>query len=443
MDSYLAPHVEELTKALENVDENKLKDELEKMLNYRVPIEEAKRTILRKFKFNALYPKNIKDLKVNSKGLEVSGRIVDIREKTVNVEGKKVPISSGTIADTTGACHFTLWKKTSLNTGDPVMLKNVYTRTWQNRIQLNVGNRSEIVYLSDDSFPSVEELIRQNTKKLFDVNLSDLYLSSVAVVVELYHREVNLKNRKTTVIEGVIADETAKLPFTSWTSLEGVDIGKVVQFEGAFVQIFKGVPSVNINESTSVDIIESTENYPFTYETVSGTSKPLTIEKVLNKDGLFEVSIEGNIISLRSGSGLITRCPICNRVIFKNKCRAHGTVEGYHDMRIKAIIDDGTGAITVILNRELSEIVYGISMYEAEDIIQNTLSQDAVYEDMRRRLIGKYLGVCGNSSHTDFGPSLVAKSVWVPDNSLDDRVHNLLRRLDTGNYWQKGCEADG
>ena len=111
MDSYLAPHIEELSKALENVDERVLKDELDKMLNYRVPIEEAKRTILRKFKSSALYPINIGDLKANSKGLEVSGRIIDVREKTVNVEGKKVPISSGIIADSTGASYFTLWKK--------------------------------------------------------------------------------------------------------------------------------------------------------------------------------------------------------------------------------------------------------------------------------------------------------------------------------------------
>ena len=437
MDSYLAPHIEELSKALENVDERVLKDELDKMLNYRVPIEEAKRTILRKFKSSALYPINIGDLKANSKGLEVSGRIIDVREKTVNVEGKKVPISSGIIADSTGASYFTLWKKTSLNTGDVVTIKNVYTRTWQNHVQINAGNRSEIVRLSDDKIPSINELTSQNKKKLFDVTLSDLYLSSVAVV-ELYHREVNLKNKKTTVIEGVLADETGKLPFTSWASLEGVDIGKIIQFEGAFLQAFKGVPSVNINESTSVSIIESTKDLPFTYETASEPRQPISIEKILDKDGLFEVSIEGNIISLRSGSGVIYRCPTCNRVIFKNKCRVHGTVDGYHDMRIKAIIDDGTGAITVILNRELSEIVYGISMYEAEDIIQNTLSQDAVYEDMRHRLIGKYLGVCGNSSHTEFGPTLVAKSVWVPDSSLDNRVHNLLRRLDEDNYNQEG-----
>ncbi|ADI74787.1 nucleic acid binding OB-fold tRNA/helicase-type [Methanohalobium evestigatum Z-7303] len=434
MDNNLAPHLDELTRALENVDENLIKNELEKLLSYRVPVEEAKRTILRKYKSSVLYPKNIGNLKANSKGLEITGRIIDIQNKTVNVKGEKVPISSGIIADSTGACYFTLWEDMSLNIGDALKIKNAYTRKWQNRVQLNIGNRSEITYLSDESLPSVDEITRQNKKKLFDISFSDIYVNSMAIVVELYHREVNVKNRKTTILEGVLADETGKLPFTSWTPLEGVDIGKVIQFEGAFVQTFKGVPSININESTSLEIVDSTENLPFTYETASNTSKPVPIKNILNKDGIFEVSIEGNIISLRSGSGIITRCPTCNRVIFKNKCRAHGTVEGYHDMRIKAILDDGTGAITVILNRELSEIVYGSSMYEAEDIIQNTLSQDAVYEDMRRRLIGKYLGVCGNSSNTDFGPTLVAKSVWVPDGSLDDRVHNLLKRLEGVTY---------
>jgi replication factor A1 len=162
------------------------------------------------------------------------------------------------------------------------------------------------------------------------------------------------------------------------------------------------------------------------------------ISEIMEKDGMFDVIALGNIISIRPGSGIITRCPDCNRVIQKNTCRVHGTVESVKDMRIKAILDDGTGAISVMLNRELSEITYGRSMVEAENIIQKAMSQDAVFEDMRQVLTGKYLAVRGNTSSTEFGVMLVAKSAWMPDNNINERVNALMKRL--GN--NKEEEAD-
>ncbi|MDF1533575.1 MAG: Single-stranded DNA binding protein [Methanosarcinaceae archaeon] len=434
MENKLAPHIEELTKALEsisiNVDESQIREELEKLLDFRVPLDEAKRTIIRKFRSASMPVMKIKDITAVLKGFEVTGRIIDVTEKTVNLRGKETVIFSGTLADENGACTFTAWSDYSLKSGDVIRIKNAYSRSWHNRSEVNFGERSNVEKLSDDVLPSMDELTKAPIKKLRDVVNTDLSVSTVAIILEFSHRNVNIKNEEVTIVEGVLADETAKLPFTSWISLDGLDIGNTIRIEKASVRMFRGVPSLNFNNNTTITAVDtSTEKMPFTFESSNKAPKPTLISEIMENDGMFDVVALGNIISIRPGSGIIIRCPECNRVIQKSTCRVHATVEGVKDMRIKAILDDGTGAVSVMLNQELSEIIYGKSMVEAEDIIQKAISQEAVFEDMRKVLTGKYFAIRGNTSSTKFGIMLVASSAWVPDNDIWIRVNALKKRM--------------
>ena len=144
---------------------------------------------------------------------------------------------------------------------------------------------------------------------------------------------------------------------------------------------------------------------------------------------MFDVATAGNVVSVRPGSGIISRCPECGRVIQKGNCRVHGKVEGVRDMRIKAVLDDGTGSMSVMFPRELAEIIYGKTLEEAEQLMFSDVSKDAVYEDLRRFLTGRYLAVRGNSSKDEYGISFVAEHAWVPEDDLAVRVVELLRRL--------------
>ncbi|HJH31531.1 MAG TPA: Single-stranded DNA binding protein [Methanosarcinaceae archaeon] len=445
MNNKLAPHIEELTKALENIDigESQIGEELKKLLDFRVPLDEAKRTIIRKFRSTFMPIMKIKDITAGLKGFEVTGRIIDVTEKSVNLRSKETVIFSGTLADEDGACSFTAWNDNSLKSGEVIRIKNAYSRSWHNRSEVNFGQRSHIEKLPDDTLPSIDELCKTPAKKLRDVANTDLSVSSVAVILEYSHKNVTVKGENVTIIEGVVADETAKLPFTSWVSLDGLDIGSVIRFENASVRMFRGVPSLNFNENTIIGAVVSTEELPFTFESANMIPEPVAIGEIMVKDGMFDTVALGNIISIRPGSGIITRCPECNRVIQKNTCRVHGTVEGVKDMRIKAILDDGTGAVSVMLNRELSEIVYGRSMPEAEDIIQKAISQDAVFGDMRQVLTGKYLAVRGNTSSNEFGIMLVAKSAWFPDDNTNDRVSALMGRLGNNREGKRGEVYNG
>jgi replication factor A1 len=57
------------------------------------------------------------------------------------------------------------------------------------------------------------------------------------------------------------------------------------------------------------------------------------------------------------------------------------------------------------------------------------VSKDAVYEDLRYSLTGRYIAVRGNSSKGKYGILFVAEKAWVPEDDLVVRVMELLHRL--------------
>lgn len=434
MDEKTVPHLEELTRALGDLEKTGIRAEFEKLIAFRVPPDVAKETILRKFGGKRKVLK-VKDLSANLKSFELTGRILDLGEKSIRPqEGARESPSrlyTGVLADETGSVLFSSWKELPGSIGDVINVKNAYTRIWQNRIRLSIGEQSLVSKISDSALPLLSELSASQTKKLIDVGAVDFSVDTVACVLQLSYREVLVKGRQSRVISGVLADETGRLPFTAWIELAGIDIGSIIRIEGAQVRMFRGMPSVNILNSTKIFSVgpEEAGKLAFTFESAAKDPVPIKIEEINSRDSMFDVSAAGNLVSVRPGSGIISRCPECSRVIQKGNCRAHGKVEGIWDMRIKAVLDDGTGSMSVTFPRELAEIIYGKTLEEAEQLMFSDVSKDAVYEDLRRFLTGRYLAVRGNSSKSEFGISFVAENAWVPEDDLAVRVVELLRRL--------------
>ncbi len=465
MDEKNAPHLDELTRALGEVNKNRIRVEFEKLLAFRVPPDVAKESILRKFGGEQRTLK-VKDLSANLRSFEITGRILELNEKIIRPQERgrrelrgenpeEIPEESrgrfgedddgsrekgrngssklytGVFADETGSVLFSSWKELP-PAGEVIHVRNAYTRLWQNRVRLNIGDHSTVSKLPDSTLPSLSELARTPEKKLGEIGATDFSVSTVACVLRLSHREVMVRGRQVRVISGVLADETARLPFTSWVELPGIDIGSIICLEEAQVRMFKGVPSVNILKGTgfSKSGPGEADKLAFTFESVKKDPAPLKMEDVALRDGMFDVAIAGNVISVKPGSGIISRCPECGRVVQKGSCRVHGKVEGVRDMRIKAVLDDGTEAVSVMFSRELAELIYGKTLEEAEELMFSDISKDAVFEDLRRILTGRYLAVRGNSSKNEYGVSFVAESVWVPEAELALRVVELLHRLD-------------
>ncbi|MCZ7399703.1 MAG: replication protein A, partial [Candidatus Methanoperedens sp.] len=105
MELEFAPHVEEIKRALDNeVDESSITADLKKLLEYRVPLSEAKRSLIKKYGGGEkTIIKKLKDIQIGDRSIEVTGQVLEISQKTVNIKNVEKTIFSGTICDETTA----------------------------------------------------------------------------------------------------------------------------------------------------------------------------------------------------------------------------------------------------------------------------------------------------------------------------------------------------
>jgi len=175
---------------------------------------------------------------------------------------------------------------------------------------------------------------------------------------------------------GLVGDETGTVKFTSWekSDVQKLQEGETYRLSNVVTDEFQGRMGVNLNSSTEVNEIDT------------------EIEV-----GDQEIEVEGALVAIQSGSGLIKRCPEedCTRVLQNGRCSEHGDVEGEFDMRIKAVIDDGNEVYDVLLDRQETESVTSIEMEEAKQDAMDALDTSVVTDRIKSLLVGRYFRASG------------------------------------------------
>lgn len=105
----------------------------------------------------------------------------------------------------------------------------------------------------------------------------------------------------------------------------------------------------------------------------------------------FLPTLRGKITQIYDGSGLIQRCPKCNRWIIDNFCMVHSDVEGIWDLRIKARFENGTERCTLIFKRGITEEIVGITLEEAIK-----LGEAGTLARIRQALLGRRFEIGGD-----------------------------------------------
>ena len=418
MEIEFALHVEEIKRALDKeIDESNLIAELKKLLEYRVPLGEAKRSLIKKYGGSESKVRKLKDIVIGERNVEITGLILEINKKNINVKNVEKIVFSGIIFDETAARGFTAWNDFELNAGDVIKVSQAYVRNWQERPEINFGSRSKITKLAS----KIEMAQESESRKLGELMGGEVSVHTMFTILNIEPHEINTKDGSKKILSGIAADENTRLPFTSWVELPELEAGATLEVKNAYVRSFRGIPTLNIGESSTVTKLDKKLEYRG-----NGRAK---IGDVAGKDGAYDIVIEGNILSIRPGSGLISRCPGCSRVIQRGICRVHGKVDEITDMRIKAVLDDGTGALTVVLDAKLTQKVCGYTIEDAKQIAKAAMSQKAVEEEIKKKLVGKMLAARGNMSKGEFGATLVASDVWEPEDTIGEKANKLLGRI--------------
>ncbi|PSP45357.1 replication factor A [Halobacteriales archaeon QH_6_66_25] len=208
-------------------------------------------------------------------------------------------------------------------------------------------------------------------KQVGDVDTAEEWIDLKAKVVDLWDP------RSDAVAQvGLLGDETGTIKFTKWSKsdLSELDEGEVYDLRNVVTDEYQGQFSVKLNRTTTIEQLDE--------------------EMEVGDD---EVEIEGALVDIQSGSGLIKRCPDedCTRVLQNGRCSEHGEVDGEFDLRIKAVIDDGMDVHEVIFDREATEAVTGISLEEAQEMAMDALDTSVVADEMHEKVLGRYYRVVG------------------------------------------------
>jgi replication factor A1 len=416
-------HAEELASTL-GVDKAEVKSDLENLLEYSVPIDEAKQSIRRKHGGGsggggAPASRDVGDVTTDDGNVTVTVRVLTVGRRSIRYQGEEQTIREGELADGTGKISYTAWEDFGFEPGDSITVGNAGVREWDGEPELNIGASSTVAV---ETTPVETDFEVGGETDLVDVRAGDRGRTVEVRVLESEERTIDGRNGETVIRSGVVADETGRLPFTDWGARSDLREGTDLRFEDVYVREFRGVPQINLSEFTTVT--------PLTREVAVNEDAPrMRIGEAVSSGGMFDVEVTGNLLEVRDGSGLIERCPDCGRVLQNGQCRSHGDVDGDDDMRVKAILDDGTGTVTVVLDRDLTEALYGGTMAEAMEEAREAMNKEVVADRVRRAVVGREFRVRGNLSVDDYGANLEATEFEETEDDPAERAAALISEV--------------
>ncbi|SER52695.1 replication factor A [Natrinema salaciae] len=224
-----------------------------------------------------------------------------------------------------------------------------------------------------------------------DVDEPEEWIDLTAKVIELWDP------RSDSVAQvGLLGDPTGTIKFTKWakSDLPALEEGGVYELRNVVTDEYQGRYSVKLNSTTVIEELDED------LEVGDDTSE-----------------IEGALVDMQSGSGLIKRCPVedCTRVLQNGRCNEHGEGDGEFDLRIKAVVDDGIDAHEVIFDKDATEALTGLSLEEAKDMAMDALDTTVVADEIAADIVGTYYRIEGPT----FGRYVLADDVEELDGPAD------------------------
>jgi replication factor A1 len=432
MEKETVPLLEEIIRALDTtdiaIDQDIIREELVRLLEFKVPPDEAKRSLLKKYAVSDIQQKKkIADIQGGERNIEIIARILNINLKIVNIRGEERPIFIGTMGDETGTKSFTSWDDFGINKGDILKITNCFVRIWQGMPQINFGPRSTVEQLNPETTDPLFNKELNNPTPLAEMKTGTSFVHTIFRIIEIKQQNINTKNGPKTIINGIGADSSAKLPFTSWIINPELIINNTIEIKNAHVRSWQGLPTINIDEFTTIHRSKTVLSADDIEEVLDPA--PVKLNCIINRDGAFDVIVEGSIISIRPGSGLIKRCPECSRVISKNLCRVHGSVEGIDDLRIKSILDDGTGVLTIVLDSNLTQKVIDYSIEKAITIASTAMTPSVLEDEIKSKLLGRTMRLRGNMTKGEYGITLVATDAQLIEIDTITEACTLIQEM--------------
>lgn len=194
-------------------------------------------------------------------------------------------------------------------------------------------------------------------RELSCVKHGESEINTICRVLEMARKEMRTKGGdKKGIIHGIVADDTAKLPFVSWEEREELVKDKVVLIENAYVKKWKGLPTLYAGKNTNVREIEEDIGFPSYADLIKPRKR--SIAEIVRCEGAFDVIVEGDIVSILEEA----------------------------DKRVP-VLDDGTGAVYLVLRERETEkrISFGLSVRARGNVADSEKGYVLMAEEVKIR----------------------------------------------------------
>jgi replication factor A1 len=369
--------------------------------DFGVNLTEAEKTVSE----NLARDHNLTSVPARSSEVREIGSLLP--DEWATIEGKVVGVAkpasaaisqSGIIADATGAIQFTAWERAKaplLEEGQWYRIESAVVHEYRSTPNLNFHSGTTITAIEKET-PVMPQI----------VSVADLRPGVASVKVKVVQE---WEARHERILQtGILGDESGTVKFTIWKEegMERLEQGMVYNIFYAIVDEYQGRLSITLNGAKCF----ADEEAEITVGTGGST-------------------VAGAIVSVGPGSGLVKRCPVegCNRVLSKrNYCPVHEVQDNFrYDIRIKGVLDDGTTAHNILMQKDVVEAVSGLSLDDAVSIAQESpLGLDDVFYKIRDAVMGRYFACSGS----DLGDTILVKEC-KPLSFDTDRHTRLLNQI--------------
>jgi replication factor A1 len=281
--------------------------------------------------------------------------------------------------------------------------RNCYCKTWNDKVQINLGSRGRVEPAEGVTMELPERQISAASSEVKIGKIRD-GMGSVTVtgkIISVESKEIVARGEQKTVFSGIIADDTGRIQFSAWNDY-GLKEGESICVSNAYIRSWKGIPQLNLGDRCEVSRVDEVTNV------VDTSANQKTVEEITRIGGGLDITLEGLVVDVRQGSGIIRRCPQCNRSMLNGACTTHGAVEGVMDLRLKVVLDDGTGAISAIINKNDTEKLTGVTLQAARGLAA-VQGEAVVGREITSKILLKRIRVTGNVMSDDYGPSIIVK----------------------------------
>lgn len=358
------------------VPDEEIASRLKKLIDdFRVPEGEARRSVLNYFlKEHGIMPQiRASSEKVKISEIKEAGKWVDLEVKVLDLwEPATEAISqTGLIGDGSGSMKFVKWAKSelpNLELGQSYLLKRVVTDEFQGRFSVKLNRTSQMEQLEKEVEARPASRAAQAVK-VVEITESGLWVDLKVKVAQLWET-----NSDSISQSGLVGDETGSIKFVKWVKadLSNLEEGKSYLLRNVVTDEFQGRFSVKLNRTSQIE--------------------PLDVDVEIGSQA---AEFSGALVDVQKGSGLIKRCPVCKRSLAKGVCSEHGKVDGTYDLRIKAVLDDGRRVQDVLINRETTERLVGLTLDDAKQMAMEALDHEVVRGLIESKLMGRYFSITG------------------------------------------------